>query len=124
MATTATTVKRSFDQPDDTRPFQDGKGQMKVVSVGDFDVGMGTFEPGWQWSKHVKPIAGTDSCQSNHTGFVISGRMTIRMDNGDEIELGPGDAFHIPPGHDAWVDASEPCVMFDFTGVKRYAKPT
>jgi quercetin dioxygenase-like cupin family protein len=124
VASTATAAKRSFGQPDETRPFQEGMGQLEVISIGDYDVGLGTFEPGWQWSKHVKPIAGTDSCQANHTGYVVSGRMVIRMNNGDEVEVGPGDTFHLPPGHDAWVVGDEACKMFDFTGVTRYAKPT
>jgi cupin domain len=123
LATTVTVVRKSFDQPDETRPFAEDMGHINVISIGDYDVGLGTFEPGWQWSKHVKPIAGTDSCQSNHNGFIVSGRMMIRMNNGDEVELGPGDAFHIPPGHDAWIVGDEACVTYDFTGVKRYAKP-
>src|SRR5206468_11925959 len=62
-----------------------------------------TFEPGWKWSESVKPIAGTDSCQVAHTGYQLSGRMVVRMDDGSEHEFRPGDAGIIPPGHDAWV---------------------
>jgi quercetin dioxygenase-like cupin family protein len=124
MATATTGMKRSFDQPDETRPFAENMGEMKIISVGDHEVGLGTYKPGWQWSKHVKPIAGGDACQADHNGFMISGRMTIRMNNGDEIEIGPGEAFHIPPGHDAWVVGDEPAVLYDFTGTKRYAKPS
>ncbi len=36
-------------------------------------VGRATFEPGWKWSECVKPIAGTDSCQVEHLGYMISG---------------------------------------------------
>ena len=124
MATTVTAVKKSFDQPDETREFAEGTGQMAFVAVGDFSVGLGEYKPGWQWSKHVKPVAKTDSCHADHNGYVISGRMVVRMDNGDEIEIGPGDAFHIPPGHDAWVVGDEPCVLYDFTAGKRFAKPS
>ena len=123
MATTASATRKTFDQPDETRPFADGMGQMAIVSVGGHEFGMGTYEPGWQWSKHVKPIAGTDSCQAEHTGYMISGRMTVRMENGDEIEYRAGDAFHIPPGHDAWVGGDERCTLVDFTGIPRFAKP-
>jgi hypothetical protein len=41
---------------------------------------------GWQWSKHVKPIAKTDSCQAPHMGYFISGRMKVVMDDGEEME--------------------------------------
>jgi hypothetical protein len=56
---------------------------------------------GWRWSDHVKPIAGTSSCEVAHTGYVIAGRLRVVMDDGSEGEAGPGDAFVIPPGHDA-----------------------
>src|SRR3954463_12720539 len=92
-------VKR-FDSPDETRPFE-GKGQAEVINVGGHVVGRATFEPGWRWSVNVKPIAGTDSCQVSHLGYIVSGRMRIWMDDGSEGEVGPGDVFALPPGHDA-----------------------
>jgi quercetin dioxygenase-like cupin family protein len=113
-------VKR-FDAPDETRPFVD-KGQAEVVQVGGQTVGHGVFEPGWRWSEHVKPIAGTESCQVSHLGYVESGRMHVVMDDGTEGEVGPGDIVAIPPGHDAWVVGDEPCVMMDFGEFGDYAK--
>jgi hypothetical protein len=86
-------------------------------------VGRGVFEPGWRWSQHVKPIAGTDSCQTAHLGYVVSGRMHIVMDDGGESECGPGDAVHIAPGHDAWIVGDEACVFIDFGQIQNYAKP-
>ena len=115
--------RKSFDKADDTRPFKDGKGKVDVVALGDHTVGRGVFEPGWRWSEHVKPIAGTPSCQAAHTGFVLEGRMAVRMDDGTQAEYGPGDAFFMPPGHDAWIVGDKRCVLIDFTGVARYAKP-
>ena len=54
---------------------------------------------------------------------MISGRMKIRMDDGTETDLGPGDHFTIPPGHDAWVVGGETCEMIDFSGaMEEYAK--
>jgi mannose-6-phosphate isomerase-like protein (cupin superfamily) len=67
-------------------------------------------------------LSKTESCQSVHTGYCISGRMTVRMDNGDEFTVGPGDAFHMPAGHDAWTVGDEECVLIDTSGVKAYAK--
>jgi len=112
---------QNIDDPNERRPFQE-HGHMDVVTIDDFTLGRGTFEAGWRWSEDVKPIAGTDSCQTHHTGFCVSGRMTIRFDDGEEIEVGPGDVFNLAPGHDAWTDGDEPCVMLD-TGVGAYAKP-
>ena len=75
----------------------------------------GVFEPGWRWSDDVKPIAGTESCQTRHLGFVISGRMHITCDDGTELEIGAGDAFDLPAGHDAYTIGDEPCVMVDIS---------
>ncbi|MBZ4323519.1 cupin domain-containing protein [Streptomyces huiliensis] len=115
-------VRKSFDAPEEVRPFEGGKGRMELVSLGTGPVGRGTFEPGWRWSSHVKPIAGTDSCQAAHTAYVASGRIRVVMDDGQEEEFGPGDVMSCPPGHDAWVVGDEPCVMLDWQGVADYAK--
>ena len=115
---------KSFDTPDEVREFQDGKGAVRVVNFDSGAVGLGKFEPGWRWSEHVKPIAGTDSCQVQHIGYVLKGRMKVRMDNGDEAEVGPGDAFHMAPGHDAWIEGDEACELLDFGGLTGYAQPS
>ncbi|MCO5169030.1 MAG: cupin domain-containing protein [Planctomycetes bacterium] len=113
--------RKSLGSPDETRRFT--KGRMDVVSLGDLVVGRAAFEPGWRWSESVKQIVGTKSCQVDHRGYVIAGRMHIAMDDGTSIEVGPGDAFVCPPGHDAWVLGDEPCVMLEFSGAGVYARP-
>jgi hypothetical protein len=117
----ATAVRKNFETPDETRQISDG--QVEIVSLGDVTGMRGTFNPGWMWSTSVKPIAGTDSCQVNHIGYQFSGRLGVRLDDGSEVEYGPGDAYNIPPGHDAWVIGDEPVVSVDFRGGETYAKP-
>ena len=112
--------KKNMDTPDEVRSF--AKGKMQIANLGETTIGRFVLEPGWKWSESVKPIAKTDSCQQMHTGYMISGRMRVRMDNGTETEAGPGDAVVIPPGHDAWVVGNERCVGIDFTGAKMYSK--
>ncbi|GGO88790.1 cupin [Wenjunlia tyrosinilytica] len=113
---------KNLDKPDEQRDMP--KGHMDVVEVGEVTFGRATFEPGWRWSESVKPIAGTDSCEFSHNGYVEKGHMHIRMDNGEEADLGPGDAFVATPGHDAWVVGDEKCVVYDFAGQSaEYAKP-
>jgi hypothetical protein len=51
-----------------------------------------------------------------------SGRMHIRMDDGQEGDIGPGDIVMIPPGHDAWVIGGETCVFLDLGGMEHYAE--
>lgn len=118
----ASVERKSFDKPDETRSFQ-GKGHVDLVNIGGGVVGLATFEPGWRWSEHVKPLAGTDSCQAAHLGYIISGHQAVRMDDGTEMNFGPGDVISIPPGHDGWVVGDEPCVAIDFAGMGDYAKP-
>jgi uncharacterized cupin superfamily protein len=117
----AATEIKNFDSPDEIRQFE-GKGQAEVVQLAGHAVAKGTFEAGWKWSENVKPIAGTDSCQVSHLGYVLSGRMRVHMDDGSEAEVGPGDVVAIPPGHDAEVVGDEPCEMVDFGEFGDYAK--
>ena len=117
-------VRKTFDSPEETRPFQEGTGKLDLVHLDGGLVGRGTFQPGWRWSTHVKPIAGTDSCQAAHMGYVVSGRMRVVMDDGQETDFGPGDVMSCPPGHDAWILGDEACVLIDWQGVADYAKHT
>jgi uncharacterized cupin superfamily protein len=114
------TQKKNLSTPDETRTFP--KGKMDVLRVGDLVFGKATFEPGWKWSECVKPIVGTKSCAVEHSGHVVSGRLHIEGDDGKKLDLGPGDVYTVPPGHDAWVVGDEPCVAYDFTGAAVYAK--
>jgi hypothetical protein len=113
---------RNLDSPDEKRGFENG--EMQVVNIAGATIGRATFRPGWRWSNDVKPIAGTDTCQAAHTGYVISGRMHVVMDDGTEGDAGPGDAIVISPGHDAWTVGDEPCVVLDWSGSADYAKPS
>jgi len=114
--------KMSLDAPEETRPFEENMGKLELVNISEGPVGRATFEPGWQWSKHVQPIAGTESCQGAHLGYYVSGQMHVVMDDGEEMDFGAGDFAIIPPGHDAWIVGSEPCVVIDWQGFADYAK--
>ena len=115
--------RKTSDMPDEERMFLDGKGSLKIYKVGGATIGHGTFKPGWRWSQHVKPIAGTDSCQAAHTGLMLAGRMVVRMDDGEQVEYHAGDNFYMRPGHDAWVVGDQTCELLDFSGAAQYAVP-
>jgi mannose-6-phosphate isomerase-like protein (cupin superfamily) len=114
--------KKSLDNPDETRDFEQGK--LQTATVGDFKVARAVLQPGWKWSEHVKPLAQTESCQVRHTGYVVSGHMKVVMDDRSEVDLGPGDAYVLEPGHDAWVVGDEPFVGVDVSTemVEQFAK--
>ncbi len=110
---------KRFDAPDEVRHFE--KGRFELVKVGGMTVGRASYEPGWRWSVHVGPLAGTPSCQVEHVGLVVSGRVGVRMDGGAEYELCPGDVFYVPPGHESWVVGDEPYVSLHLMGADDYA---
>jgi quercetin dioxygenase-like cupin family protein len=114
-------VGRSFDAPDEVRTLKDDMGKIELINVPGGVVGRATFQPGWRWSEHVKPVAGTESCQAGHVGYMVSGRTAVHMDDGSEMEFGPGDFVSIPPGHDGWTVGEEPAVMIDWQGMGDYA---
>jgi hypothetical protein len=113
---------RSFDSPDETRTPD--KTKIEVVRMGNASAARFAFEPGWRWSECVKPVAGTDSCQARHLGFVHSGTLHVVHEDGTEQDLEPGDAYTIEPGHDAWVVGDERFVGFEFEprAAEEYAK--
>ena len=105
-------AKKSFESPDERRTPD--KTAVEVVDLGSVKAARMTLQPGWRWSECIKPVAGTESCQSHHVGTVSSGTLRVRHDDGTEIEVGPGDAYVIESGHDAWVVGSETFVAFEF----------
>jgi mannose-6-phosphate isomerase-like protein (cupin superfamily) len=117
---TALMLAKSLDRADETRSMPHGR--VDLVTLAGTTIGRATFEPGWRWSTHVKPLAGTDLCELTHVGYLVSGRQAVRMADGTQIELGPGDAFVVGAGHDAWVIGDEPCVSIDFSGLAEFAR--
>ena len=116
------TDHKGFGEPDEVREFP--RGRAEIVSIGGGEVGRLILEPGWRWSDHVKPIAGTDSCEAPHFQYHVSGRLAIRMDDGSEFVAGPGDVTSLPSGHDAWVVGDDPVVVVDWFGASNYARPS
>lgn len=112
-------ARRRLEEPDETRSF--ARGRFEIVRIGGMAVGRASYDPGWRWSEHVGPKVGADRCRVAHLGFVISGRAMVRMDDGTELELSPGDLFSVPPGHDSWVLGDEPYVSLHFLGAEAYA---
>ncbi len=111
-----------FDSPDETRTPD--RTRVDVLHIGETTAARLTFEPGWRWSEHVRPVAGTDRCQVRHVGVVQSGRMVVSHDDGTELELSAGQPYLIEPGHDAWVIGDEALVTFEFESrtAERYAR--
>jgi class 3 adenylate cyclase len=106
--------QKSFDAPDEVRRFP--KGIVTLVRVGSLTIGRGILEPGFRWSTSLKPIQGTPSCQIHHLQLLVQGRFHVEMDDGETADIGPGDVFDVPPGHDVWVVGDEPVIVIDVLG--------
>ncbi len=113
---------RRFEEPDESRAFE--LGSFSVISIGGVTIGRASYEPGWVWSEHVGKATGEALCPVEHVGLVVSGRTGVRMADGAEYELTPGDLFHVGPGHDSWVIGGEPYVSLHLLGATEYASPS
>ncbi len=104
-------VHRTFEKPDETRTPDLAK--IDVVRLGKNIVSRLTIRPGWRWSTHAKPIAKTDSCQLEHLGYVLAGKMVVEFGGKKEL-IEAGSVFAIPPGHDAYVEGQEIVLLLEF----------
>jgi len=121
MTTTAAAAEqKSFAAPDETRAFE--YGVVDLLSIGDAEIGRLTLQPGWRWSDHVKPLAGTELCEAPHFQYHVQGTLRVRMADGSEFDAVAGDVTALPEGHDAWVVGDEPVVVVDWWGASNYAK--
>ena len=123
MATPVTVTAfatKSHDAPDERR--EPPKTRVDIVRLEGFTLGRFTFQPGWRWSECIKPVVGTETCQLSHVGYAVSGRIVIRLPDGREEPIRPGESYTIPPGHDAWVDGDEPFVGIEVTSAEQFAK--
>lgn len=112
--------QRNFEQGDETRSFECGR--LDLIKIGGSEIGRLVLQPGWRWSEHVKPIAGTDWCEAPHFQYHLSGTLHVKMADGHEFDARPGDVTALPSGHDAWVVGDEPVVVVDWWGASNYAK--
>ena len=108
-------------EPDEVRDFE--LGRLELYRVGSMTIGRASYEPGWRWSQHVRPVAGTDLCEVEHVGYVVSGSAAVLMADGTEVALREGDFFAIPGGHDSWVIGDERYVSLHLLGADGYAAP-
>jgi len=100
---------KRFENPDEQLDMEP-RGNISILKMAAGTSGMrAIFEPGWTWEADEKPLLGfPESCPMRHTGYCVSGRLSVRMlDTGDETLVSAGDFFEIPAGHHAHVDGNE-----------------
>jgi mannose-6-phosphate isomerase-like protein (cupin superfamily) len=111
----------NMTEPEEERSFS--RGRFQIYHVGGQRFGRAVYQPGWRWSEHVGPLVSTALCDVAHVGLVLSGRAAVKMADGTELIMGPGDWFSVPPGHDSWVVGDEEYVSLHLLGADAYAAP-
>ncbi len=115
------TILKRFEAADEVRRFE--KGVFELVRLGGLTLGRATYEPGWKWSLHVGPTAGTARCEVEHYGLVLEGRAAVEYEDGSVEHLEAGTLFYVPPiPHDSWVVGDQRYVSLHFVGADAYAK--
>ena len=100
---------KAFEQPDEVREFP--LGRFEIVHIAGITLGRATYQPGWKWSIHNSPTAGTRLCHVPHTGTVLSGHGVVQYEDGRRLDLLPGTVFYITSTpHDSWVVGGAPYV--------------
>jgi hypothetical protein len=112
--------QKGFATPDEVRSFE--RGELRLLKMGGGEIGQLVLQPGWRWSEHVKPIAGTELCEAPHFQYHVQGTLHIVMGDGREFDARPGDVTALPEGHDAWVVGDEPVIAVDWYGASNYAR--
>jgi len=108
----AGTEKSSFDKADQVVELEHG--QMRAVRLADGSaLWLSEFTPGWSWESDLAS-PGAGSCPMTHREYVIAGSIRYVMDDGSETVAGAGECLFIAPGHRAWVDGDEICVLLDW----------
>jgi mannose-6-phosphate isomerase-like protein (cupin superfamily) len=101
-------TSRSLSEADEQ--VDKGRVHIEAVRLGDFKVKRQTYPPGWRFSTDM----GQPQCFDTHVGYAISGHVHVQFGDGRELDIRGGDAFVIPPGHDAWTVGEEETVMVQF----------
>lgn len=120
MNTDKAAERRDFAEPDEVRTFPLGRAE--IVKIAGADIGRMVLHPGWRWSEHVQPIAGTDLCHAPHFQYHLAGTLRIQMADGTQFDATPGQVTSLPSGHDAWVVGDDDVVVVDWFGAGDYAK--
>ena len=112
---------RSFDEPDEV--ITTDLVESSHIELGGVVFSRDVHHPGWRWSEHVKPVVGTEWCETHHVGYVLEGSARVLTRDGVEYETGQGDVYDIPPGHDSWVVGDAPFVCLVWRGARSWLTP-
>jgi len=119
-AAEATSIVKRFDNPETVLVFDQGR--LEMITLGGKAIGKGSYAPGWRWSRCATVPAPARGGLPEHVGVVLTGRAKILIHEGSEIDLNPGDFFHITTEDDEWVVGYRPCEILYLSGVEALIK--
>ena len=108
-------IKR-FDAPEKVLVLD--KGRLELITVGGVVIGKGRYSPGWRWSHAAPASARPGDGPPEHVGVVLSGRAKVQIDEEQEVDITPGDFFHIAAEYDIWVVGYRPCEVLYLDGIE------
>ena len=85
-------ILKRFENPDEIRNFE--KGKFEIIKLNGMTIGRATYQPGWKWSVDVSPLSGTDFCEVEHLGMVISGQATCAFKDGEVHTMKPSQVIY------------------------------
>jgi len=86
----------------------------RYEELGGYTVGFETFRVDADGTPLFRGLP-DDRCQSPHWGYVVSGQVTFKYADHDEV-YSAGTAYYAPPGHVPVIEAGTEIVEFSPTG--------
>ncbi len=111
----AASVIKRFDTPE--RVFVFDHGRLEIITVGGRVLGRGSYSPGWRWSNAARTVTRGVHRPPDHVGVVLSGRAKLVVDD-QEMDLTPGDFFHVAAEFESWVLGYRPVEVLYLSGVE------
>ena len=113
-------ILKNFDNPDKKRKFE--KGKFKLVNLPTMTIGRAVYEPGQKCSDDVSLSSGTEFCEVEHLGMVLSGTATVDFKDRKIHTVNKGDIFYVSSKpHDSWVVGGKNYISIHFLGIDKYA---
>ena len=109
---------KKLDEPDETVEFPGIVEQ--IVDIGDLTVARIVQQPGWRWSKDMRSVVEGEWCEAHHVGVQLAGRQGFVLRDGTTFEVGPGEVYDIPPGHDGYTLGAEEAIMIEWSGPRTF----
>src|SRR5437762_3031719 len=110
MITVMSGAARKFETPDELVEFPG-----IVEQIVDITVARIVQQPGWRWSSDMRSVVEGEWCEAHHVGVQLHGRQGFAFRNGTTLEVGPGEVYDIPPGHDGYTLGDDEAVMIEWS---------